>query len=124
MVTNKAIMTYLTTEMDIGNSASDLASDKSTATTGRFVVEQDTVTGIHVIRFTVVDNDPVTVQLGNTVGRTRIERSGLLLGSLYDLTVKLRGRSLVEADAISETAGTDSIEQTKGTQSIHITSVL
>lgn len=38
---------------------------------------------------TVVLDDPESVQLGDTVRRTRVERSSLGLGSLDDLSVQL-----------------------------------
>lgn len=114
---------YLATKMNISNSSGNLASNESTSSARRFVVEQDTVAGIHVIWFTVVDNDPVTVELGNTIGGTRVERSSFLLGSLDDLTVEFGGGSLVETDTVLETASADSIQKTESTQGINVTSV-
>lgn len=40
---------YLATKMNISNSSGNLASNESTSSARRFVVEQDTVAGIHVI---------------------------------------------------------------------------
>lgn len=43
---------------------------------------------------TVVLDDPERVELGDTVGRARVEGGGLRLGDLLDLSVELRGRGL------------------------------
>lgn len=59
------------------------------------MIEQDTVASEHVVCLAVVDNNPVTIQFGNAIGRARIEGGGLLLGSLNDLTIELRGGGLL-----------------------------
>lgn len=54
------------TERDFSDGASDFASDEGLTTTWAFVVEKDSVAGVHVVSFAIVGHDPVCIQLGNT----------------------------------------------------------
>ena len=88
------------------------------------MVEQDTVAGVHSVRFAVVDADPVRVELGAAVGGSGVERRGLALRGLDDLAVEFRGGGLVEADVFLQAAGSDGVEETQGAKAIDIASVL
>ena len=112
------------TTLDLGDGTSNLSGYESRTTSWRLVVEKDTVTGEHAVCFTVVDDDPVGILLGNTIRRSRIERSYLSLRDLTYLTVKLRGGGLVELGEVDQAARADSIQQTKGTNTIGFGSVL
>src|SRR5205085_1555549 len=46
----------------------------------------------------VVDGDPVAVDLGDAVGAARVKGSGLMLGHLAHLAKHLRRAGLIEAD--------------------------
>lgn len=81
------VKTLLLAERDICGSPRNLASREGPSSSRALVVEQDAVTCIHAIGFPVVDGDPVAVEFGDTVGRTRVERSGFGLWSLDDLSV-------------------------------------
>lgn len=68
-------------------SPGDLTSDEGPSSSGAFVVEQDAVARIHAICFPVIDGDPESVELSDTIGGTGIERGSLRLWSLNDLSV-------------------------------------
>ena len=61
------------------------------------MVKQDAVAGIHAIGFAVVDDDPVRIHLGHSVGAARVERGGFFLGNFLHQTIKLGCAGLVEA---------------------------
>ena len=65
-----------------------------------------------------------THELGDSVGRSRVEGSSLGLRSLNDLSVELRGGSLVESDVLLESSGSDSVEDSEGSESVDVPSVL
>jgi len=56
----------LLAEVNVGNSAGDLAGDEGDTPPWALVVEEDTVAGEHVVSLTVVLDDPEAVQLGHT----------------------------------------------------------
>lgn len=56
---------FLLAEADLRHGASDLTRYEGLTTTGTLVVEEDTVTGEHIVSLAVVDNDPVAIELGN-----------------------------------------------------------
>mmetsp|Transcript_44843 Transcript_44843/g.122660 ORF Transcript_44843/g.122660 Transcript_44843/m.122660 type:complete len:271 (+) Transcript_44843:172-984(+) len=72
---------------DAADRAGDLARDEGRATARALMVEEDTVRKVHAVGLTVVHDHPVGVLLSNTVGRARVERSGLGLRNLLDLAV-------------------------------------
>lgn len=81
------VETLLLAEGDICRSSGNLTSDEGPSSSGAFVVKQDTIAGIHAIGLPVVDGDPESIELGNTVGRTGIERGSLGLWSFNDFSV-------------------------------------
>lgn len=82
------------TERDLCDGPRDLASDESSPTSGRLVVEEDTVRGVHSVRLSVVLDDPERVELRDSVRRTRVEGSSLGLRSFDNLSVKFGSRGL------------------------------
>lgn len=52
--------------MNLGHRSGDLASDECFTSSGRFVVEEDAVTGEHTIGFSVVNDYPVGIKLCST----------------------------------------------------------
>src|SRR6185369_363802 len=75
---------------------SDLAGDERLAAQRALVVEQDAVAGMEAIGLAIVHRDPVGIELGRAIGRTRPEWRRLALRRLLDHAVKLGGRGLVE----------------------------
>ena len=55
---------------------------------------------MHVIRFTVVDHDPVGILLSYSIGGSRVERRGLGLWDFLYFAVQLRGTGLVESSEL------------------------
>lgn len=110
--------------VDACHTGSDLASHKGTATTRRFVVEENTVGQMHAVGFSVVDEDPEGVLLGDSVRRTRVEWSCLGLRNFLDLTVKFRGGCLVKFDRLLETCSANCIKHTQHTDSVTVSRVL
>lgn len=54
------------TKVDLGDGPRDLARHKVFPSARTLMVEQDAVAREHVVRFSVVDDHPVRVQLGNS----------------------------------------------------------
>src|SRR3981081_2685787 len=82
--------------LDTGNAARDLARHEGLAADRAFMIEQDAVRGEHAVRLAIVHGDPVTVELGDAIGRARIEWRRLLLRNFLHQAVQLRGGRLVE----------------------------
>ena len=117
------IETRLLAQGNICNCPRNLPSHERPSLSQTFVIEQDPVACIHAVRFTVVDDNPVGVELGAAIGRSRVERRSLTLGSLYNLPIKLGCGCLVEFDMFLESTSPDSVEKTEGSQSVNIGSV-
>lgn len=117
------VETRLLSERDVCRRAGDLARDERPSSPRALVVEQDAVARVHAVCLAVVDGDPVAVELGDAVRRTRVEGRRLALRRLYDFAVQLGGGGLVETDVLLETASTDRIEQAKRAQGIDVAGV-
>jgi hypothetical protein len=65
---------------DKSQGASDLAGDKRFPANGRFVIEQDSVTGEKPVGFAIVHCNPVAIDLGHPIGRTVIKKISLFAG--------------------------------------------
>src|SRR5882757_2754814 len=87
---------FLEPGLDAGDAARDLARHESLAADRAFMVEQNAVGGEHAIGLAVVHRDPVAVQLGDAIGRARIERRGFLLRDFLNQTVQLRSGCLIK----------------------------
>ena len=114
----------LKADLDAGEAASDLAGDECLAAEGRLVVEEDAVAGVDAVGFAVVDADPVGIHFCYGVRRTRVERSGLLLGGLLDEAVELAGAGLVELCFLFEAEDADGFEEAEGAQGVGVGGVL
>ena len=87
----------LLARLDLGDGNRNLPGHEFGAASFRFVVEQDARAGEHAIAFAVVLGNPVAVQLGNTIGATRVEGRIFVLRNRLDLAEHLAGRGLVNA---------------------------
>ena len=110
--------------VDAGDGGGNLARDEGTATAGTLVVKEDAVGNVHAVGLTIVDKDPEGVLLGNGVGRAGVEGGGLGLRDLLNLSVKLGGGGLVEADLLLHAASADGIEHTEDTNAVGVSGVL
>ena len=76
---------------DIGHGAGDFARHKGLAANRAFMVEENSVRRVKAIGLAVVHRDPISIELGGGVGRTRIKRRRLALRDLLDLAIELGG---------------------------------
>lgn len=87
------------------------------------MVKEDAITGIHAIGFSVVNGNPVGVELGHGIRRTWVEGRGFLLGDFLNEPVELRGRGLVEASLLLKAENADGFEDTQSAECIGVGSV-
>jgi hypothetical protein len=105
-------------------------------TTSRtFVIEENSVTCVDIVGFTVIDGDPVCKLLSNGIGRSGVKRGLFGLRFTVNSTIKfgsggleVRGISkvgayLVEANFVLETSRNDGIEDSESTNCIYVSSV-
>lgn len=84
------------------------------------MVEQDTRAAEHVVGFAILLDDPITVELRHGIGAVGVERGLLVLRNLLDLAVELRGRGLVDAAGLGQTAQAHGLEDTQYARGIDI----
>jgi hypothetical protein len=84
------------------------------------MVEQYAVASVHPVRLTVVDCDPVGIELGYSIRRARIEGRSFRLRRFDNLSIELGRRGLVEAYDFLEATCTDGIEETEGPEPINV----
>ena len=108
---------------DVSDRAGDFTGHEGFATTWGFVVEQNAVTGVHAVGFTVVHSDPVSVQFRYRVRRTWVERRGLFLWNFLHQAVQLRGRCLIETGFLLKTQEANRFQQTQRTHGVHVSGV-
>ena len=75
-----------------------LAYDQGRLCAHTLMVEEDAAAGEHVVTLTVVDRDPVTIDLRDAVGASWIEGGTLPLRNLHDLPKHFAAAGLVETD--------------------------
>src|SRR5579859_6596255 len=97
------VQTILKPELYADQGPHDLARDECLSPDRRFVVEENAAASVNPIRLAVASRDPMGVQLGNAVRRSRIKRRSLLLRHLLHFAEHLRRRSLVEPGFLRET---------------------
>lgn len=117
------IQARLLPQRDIRRSPRNLPRHERPSSPRALVVEQDPIASEHAVRLTVVDDDPVRVELRAAVRRAWVEWCSLTLRRLDDLAVQLGRRCLVKFDMLFEATGTYGIEEAEGAQPVHVTSV-
>ena len=75
-----------------------LAHDQGCLCAHTLMVEEDAATSEHVVALTVVDRDPVTIDLRDTVGATWIEWGALPLWNFHYLPKHLTTAGLIKTD--------------------------
>src|SRR5580698_8271913 len=106
--------------MYAGKAAGNLSSDERLAAIGRLMVKEDAAAGVQPIGLAIVHRDPVSVELGRCVGRSRVERGGLPLRRLLHLAKHFGGRCLVEARLAFESKNADRLENSQRPERIRI----
>lgn len=84
------------------------------------MVEQDAVAREQAVRLAVVHGDPVGVQLGHRVRRTRVERRGLALRGFLHQPVQLGRAGLVETRFLFQTEDADGFEQPQRAERVRV----
>ena len=107
-----------------GGGKCNLAGDKGLATTLALVVEEDTRATEHIICLTILLDNPMSIKLGYSIRTIGMEGGILILRNLFNLTIKFRGRGLVDMAGISQATKTDSLEDAKNTRSIYVSGEL
>lgn len=84
------------------------------------MVEQNARATEHVVGLAVLLDDPIAVEFGHSVGAVGVERGLLVLRDLLHLAVELRGRGLVDAAALGQTAQAHGLKDTQHARCIDI----
>ncbi len=87
------------------------------------MVEQDPVAGEHSVRLTVIHRDPVAVELGDAVRRTRIERRRLLLRNLLHQAIQLGCGGLIKSRVPLHAEDADRLEKPEHAEGIRVRGV-
>jgi len=117
------VQARLLPQRDIRCGPGDLPCNERAAPAWTLVVEEDPIASIHAIRLAVIHDDPVRVQLCDTIRRTGVKRGALALWGLDDLAVELGRGRLIEPDVLLEPAGADGVEETEGPEAIDVAGV-
>ena len=105
----------LQARLDTCQRARDLARHEGLTAHRGFVIEENAIGGVHVVRLSVVNGDPVRVNFSRTVRRARVKRCGFLLRYFLHLTEHLRGRCLVDARRFFHTEQAHRFQYSQGT---------
>ena len=76
-------------ELDSSDAVGDLASDEFEASSWAFVIKEDSGARVHVVALAIIDRDPMSIELGDSVRTAWVERGGLALGNFNDLAEHL-----------------------------------
>src|SRR5262245_13686091 len=98
----------------------DLAGDEGLSSDWTLVIEQDAVRGVKAVGFTVIDGNPVTIELRRGIGRPRVERRRLGLWPLACLAVQLRSRCLIKTSLSFQSENANGLKQAQGSNGIGI----
>ena len=93
-----------TPQLDGRHALTDPAGDERRSAPRRLVVEEDPRAGVETEALAVVDGDEVSVDLGDPVGASRVERGLLALRHLAGAAEHLRGGGLVVASLRADLA--------------------
>ena len=110
--------------LDAGGGAGDLPRHERLAAAGTFMVEENSVRGVHVVRLPVVHRNPVGIQLGTGVGAARVERRRLRLRSLLHLAVELGSGRLVETNGVRHIQNAGGLQQAESAEGVDVGGVL
>src|SRR5262249_50075337 len=86
----------LVSQLDSSGGKRDFPGDERLPAPGGLMIEENTVAGEEIIGFPVIDDNPVTIELRDSIGTARVERGLLGLRDLPDAAKKLACRRLVK----------------------------
>jgi hypothetical protein len=98
---------------DASGGTGDLAGHEGLAPAGGLVIEKDAVRGMDAVGLPVVHHDPEAVELGDAVGRARVEWSRFGLRHFLNESVELAGRGLVKTRLLFESDFLEGVEETE-----------
>ncbi len=84
-------------QLDPRHASRDLARDELLAAQRALVIEEDSGRRVHAEALAIIHGDPVAEELGDGIGRARIEGRLLVLDRLLDEPVHFGGGGLIEA---------------------------
>ena len=99
--------TLCQSKLDAGNVRGNLPGHEFVSAARTFVIEKYSIGGMNVVCLTVISRQVIARNLRNTVGRTRVKLRLFVLRGLAHLAEHLRGRGLVEAQAVVQRAADD-----------------
>ena len=108
---------------DIGQAACNLAGHERFAAARAFVVEQNAVAGVNAVGFAVIDGNPVGIEFGHGIGRTRIKRRGFFLRDFLHQTIQFGRGGLVKTGFVFQAQKADGFQQAQCTDGIDICGV-
>ena len=105
---------------DAGGSEGDFACHEGFAAALTFVVEEDARTAEHAIGFAVLLDNPETIKFGHSIRAVRVEWGVLVLRHFLHLSVKFRGRGLIDAAGVGQATHTHGLQHAEYSHSIDI----
>ena len=114
------IQRVLQSDLDAAQCARDFARHKRLTALRRLVIEQDPIAGKNSVSLTVVDRNPIRIELCDRIGRAGIKRRCLFLRRFPHQAVEFRSRGLVKARQLFESGNANRLKQAQGAQRIGI----
>jgi hypothetical protein len=115
---------FLLSKRDPSNGDADLARDEILLASRALVVEKDPIAGVHAVRFSIINCDPVCKLLGDAVRRAGVEGSCLGLRDNSDVSIQLARTCLIELCELCKSAFGDCVQDAKGSDSVDVSSIL
>lgn len=114
------IQAILPAVADRGHGTGNLAGDECLATDRAFVIEQDAIRSMHAISLTVVDRDPMGIELRCCIGAARIEGRGFSLGRFQRHSEQFRGRGLIEPHMFFHSEQADRLQESQCSDTVDV----
>ena len=80
----------LQSKMNFGDAPSDFPGHEVESSSRTLVVEENSIARVDAVSLAVIDNDPIRVNLGRSVGGTRIERGCFSLRDFLNLQTLIK----------------------------------
>ena len=88
------------------------------------MIEKYAITRVHAVGFAVIDGNPISIELSDSIGGTRIKRGGFFLRSFLHQAIQFRRRRLIKPGLLLEPQNAHGFEKTQGAQGVGIRRVL
>src|SRR5262245_11749347 len=97
--------------MNRGRCLSNFAGDKRFTSSGTFMIKQDAVRCMKLVRLAIVDRNPICKKFGRRVWAAGIERCHFALRRFQRPPVEFRSRRLVETNPILQAKDSHAFEK-------------